>query len=124
SSSIFVAAFAFALFPFFSSAYALGGIAFLLGLGVGCGQPMSMSLIYALAPRGRAAESAGLRVTVNNVMHLAIPLAFGTLGTAFGYVPVFLANSGMLVAGGLLMRKARISGLPNPGAADPAGKKN
>src|SRR6185436_12282487 len=60
SSSIFVAAFAFMLFPFFSNAYVLGGIAFLLGLGVGCGQPMSMSLIYALAPRGRAAESAGL----------------------------------------------------------------
>jgi MFS family permease len=124
ASSIFVAAFAFVLFPFFSNAYALAGIAFLLGLGVGCGQPMSMSLIYALAPRGRAAESAGLRVTVNNLMHLVIPLLFGSLGTAFGYVPVFLSNSAMLVASGLLMRKARISGLPNPEAADSAIKKN
>ena len=106
---IFVAAVAFALFPFFKDAYVLAAVAFLLGLGVGCGQPMSMSLIYALAPVGRAAECAGLRVTVNNFMHLLIPLFFGSLGTAFGYMPVFLSNSGMLVAAGVLMRKARTS---------------
>lgn len=114
SSSIFVAAFAFILFPFFKDPYILAAVAFLLGLGVGCGQPMSMSLIYALAPRGRAAECAGLRVTVNNFMHLVIPLAFGTVGTAFGYMPVFLSNSAMLVAAGVLMRKTRITGLPRP----------
>lgn len=103
--AIFVAAFAFALFPFFQNAYALAAIAFLLGLGVGCGQPMSMSLIYSLAPRGRVAESAGLRVTVNNFTHLVIPLVFGSVGTAFGYMPVFVSNSAMLVAGGFLMRR-------------------
>lgn len=105
--SIFVAACAFALFPFFHAAYALAAIAFLLGLGVGCGQPMSMSLIYTLSPLGRVAESAGLRVTVNNFAHLVIPLAFGSIGTAFGFYPVFISNSAMLVAGGLLMRRNR-----------------
>lgn len=111
TSGIFIAAAAFALFPVpaFANPYILAAIAFLLGLGVGCGQPMSMSLIYAMAPPGRAAECAGLRVTVNNVMHLVIPLFFGSLGTAFGYALVFATNSGILVAGGLLMRKARIS---------------
>ena len=38
-SAIFIAAFAFSLFPLFSQAYALGTIAFVLGLGVGCAQP-------------------------------------------------------------------------------------
>ena len=108
TGAIFVAAFAFALFPFFSNAYVLGAIAFLLGLGVGCGQPVSMSLIYALAPPGRAAECAGLRVTANNVMHLLIPLLFGSVGTAFGYIPVFLSNSSLLVAAGVILRRARI----------------
>jgi MFS family permease len=111
---IFIAAVAFVLFPFFSNAYILAAVSFLLGLGVGCGQPMSMSLIYALAPSGRAAECAGLRVTVNNFMHLIIPLFFGSLGTAFGYMPVFLSNSAMLVAAGAIMRKARISGSRRP----------
>lgn len=107
--AIFVAAFAFVLFPMFQNAYALAAVAFLLGIGVGCGQPMSMSLIYSLAPPGRASECAGLRVTVNNFAHLVIPLLFGSIGTAFGYAPVFVSNSAMLVAGGMLMRKAGLS---------------
>jgi MFS family permease len=103
--AIFVAAVAFMLFPFFRNAYALAAIAFLLGLGCGCGQPLSMSLIYALSPQGRVAESTGLRVTVNNFAHLVIPLVFGSVGTAFGFFPVFVSNSAMLVAGGFLMRR-------------------
>ncbi|MGE5522354.1 MAG: MFS transporter [Rhodospirillaceae bacterium] len=104
--AILVAAMAFALFPFFQNPYALGAVAFVLGLGLGCGQPMSMSLIYAMAPEGRAAESAGLRVTVNNVMHLAMPLVFGSVGAAFGYYPVFISNSALLAAGSALMHRA------------------
>jgi predicted MFS family arabinose efflux permease len=103
--AIFVAAVAFALFPFFRSAYALAAIAFLLGLGCGCGQPLSMSLIYALSPQGRTAEATGLRVTVNNFAHLVIPIVFGSVGTAFGFFPVFASNSAMLIAGGFLMRR-------------------
>ena len=105
--AIFAAACAFTLFPFFSNPYALCAVAFLLGLGVGCGQPMSMSLIYSLAPEGRASEAAGLRVTVNNFTHLVIPLVFGSLGTAFGYAPVWLANSALLGVGGWLVRRTR-----------------
>jgi predicted MFS family arabinose efflux permease len=103
--AIFVAAFAFVLFPFFQNAYALAAIAFLLGLGCGCGQPLSMSLIYALSPRERVSESTGLRVTVNNVGHLVIPLFFGSVGMVFGFFPVFISNSVMLAAGGLLMHR-------------------
>ena len=103
--SIFVASFAFVLFPFFKNAYALAAIAFLLGLGCGCGQPLSMSLIYALSPRERVSEASGLRVTVNNFSHLVIPLFFGSIGTAFGFFPVFISNSMMLVVGGILMRR-------------------
>jgi MFS family permease len=112
TGGIFIAAVAFALFPFFTNPYALAAIAFLLGLGVGCGKPMSMSLIYALAPSGRAAECAGLRVTVNNFMHLIIPIFFGSLGTAFGFTLVFVANSALLVGGGTIMRKSPVMPLP------------
>ena len=103
--AIFVAAFAFVLFPFFKDVYALAEIAFLLGLGTGCCMPLSMSLIYALSPRKRVSEASGLRATVNNFSHLVIPLFFGSIGAAFGYFPVFISNSAMLVAGGLLMRR-------------------
>ena len=105
TGAFFVAAFAYALFPFFQHAAALAACAFVLGLGLGCGQPISMSLIYALSPSGRAAESSGLRVMVNNVMHLIVPIAFGSLGTAFGYMPVFLSNTALLVGAGELIRR-------------------
>src|SRR3989338_5761021 len=39
--AIFVAAFAFILFPLVRNPYALCAVSFLLGLGVGCGQPRS-----------------------------------------------------------------------------------
>ena len=102
---IFVAASAFVLFPAFSNPWLLAGVAFILGVGVGAGQPMSMSLIYAMAPAGRSSEAAGLRVVVNNVAHLFIPLFFGGLGTALGFAPVFLSNAGMLAIGGEMMRR-------------------
>jgi predicted MFS family arabinose efflux permease len=110
--AIFVAAFAFILFPFFQNAYVLATIAFWLGLGHGCGMPMSMSLVYLLSPPERMAESSGLRTMTNNFTHLVIPLVFGSLGTAFGFFPVFLCNSLILVAGGFLMRRNRP---PDPG---------
>jgi MFS family permease len=106
--AIFAAALAFTLLPFFENPYALGAIAFLLGLGFGCGQPISMSLTFLLTPRDRIAEATGLRKTVNQAIHMSVPILFGGLGTAFGFVSVFVTNSVMLVASGLLMRKARL----------------
>ena len=94
---IFIAAAAFVLLPLFENPWLLAAAAFLLGMGVGAGQPMSMSLIYALAPPGRSSEAAGLRVMVNNVAHLFIPLFFGSVGTAFGFKTVFLSNSAIQI---------------------------
>lgn len=104
-SAIFISAVAFLLFPFFVNAYALGAIAFLLGLGVGCAMPMTMSLLYALAPPNRLAEAFGLHKTVRNATHLVVPLVFGSVGAAFGFAAVFLSNSALLATGGFLLRK-------------------
>lgn len=106
--AFFVAAFAFTLYPFVSDPYALAAITFLFGLGSGCCKPLSMSLIYALTPPGRIAESMGLFRSVMNVTHLAIPLVFGSVGAAFGYATVFLSNATMLLGSGLLVRKTRL----------------
>jgi len=89
----------FLLFPLFRDPYLLALASFLLGLGCGVGQPMSMSLIYSLSPPGRASEGAGLRVTFNHFTHLVVPLAFGGIGTAFGFAPVFFSCSAVLIGG-------------------------
>jgi MFS family permease len=106
--AIFVAAVAYVLLPFFANAYALAAIAFLLGLGVGCAQPMTMSLLYVLTPQGRIAEAFGLHKTVRNATHLVVPLVFGSVGAGFGVMAVFLSNFVILSVSGLLMRKAAI----------------
>jgi predicted MFS family arabinose efflux permease len=87
------------LFPLFRDPYLLAAASFVLGLGCGVGQPMSMSLIYSLSPAGRASEGAGLRVMFNHFTHLVVPLAFGAVGTAFGFVPVFVSCSALLLGG-------------------------
>jgi hypothetical protein len=38
---------------------------------------------------------------------LVTPLAFGSLGMAFGYFPVFFSNSAILIASGFLIRMNR-----------------
>ena len=106
--AIFVAAFAYLLLPFFVNAYALAAIAFLLGLGVGCAQPMIMSLLYVLAPAGRIAEAIGLYKTLRSVTHVLIPIFFGSVGTAFGFTTVFLSNSGVLAFGGWLQSRTPV----------------
>ncbi len=106
--AIFVAATAYLLLPLFSSPYALGAIAFLLGLGVGCAQPMTMSLLYVLTPAGRIAESFGLQKTVRNFSHLVVPIAFGSLGAAFGVTLVFLSNAAILATSGFFLGRVGI----------------
>ncbi|MBI2296433.1 MAG: MFS transporter [Betaproteobacteria bacterium] len=96
---IALAGISFLLFPLTENPYLLAAVSFLLGLGVGCGQPLSGSLIYTLSPPGRAAEGAGVRVMFNNVTHLGVPLLFGGIGTAFGFAPVFVSCSALLLFG-------------------------
>ncbi len=105
TASIFIAAGTYLLFPLVESGLLLAAIAFLLGLGTGCGQPLTLMMIYARAPEGRSGEALGLRMAINNLTHLAVPLFFGAVGTAFGVTPVFLANAAMLGAGGMLSRR-------------------
>ena len=105
SAAIFIAAATYLLFPWIENAVLLAAIAFLLGLGTGCGQPLTLSMIYARAPENRSGEALGLRMAINNVTHLAVPLVFGAIGSALGVAPVFIANALMLAAGGALSRR-------------------
>lgn len=104
STSLYVAAAAFLLFPLFSSAYTLSIVSLVIGLGIGCAQPVTLMLIFSRAPEGRSGEALGMRITINQMTHIAVPIVFGTLGSVFGVAPVFLANALILAGGGLLNR--------------------
>lgn len=102
-----IACVAYALFPLVSTVPLLASIAFLLGLGLGATQPSIMSLLYATAPAGRAAEAVGVRSVVLNASHTVLPLAFGGVGAALGMTPVFWTMAGALAAGGFFADRRR-----------------
>lgn len=88
------------LFPFTTSAAALGTLSFVLGLGLGSGQPVVLSLLHANAPPGRVGETVGMRMSLIHSMAVAVPLVFGALGSSIGLLPVFWSVGVALSAGG------------------------
>lgn len=125
SASLFLAAGTCLLFPFVSEFALLLVIAFILGLGLGAGSPLSMILAYNRAPPARAGEAMGLRQMVNKTTEMAMPLIFGSLGTALGMIPVFWLDAALLAWGAALMRKdvksrrAPQAATPSPAAERP-----
>ena len=93
------------MFPLVDSFYPLMLVAFVMGLGIGCGAPLSMLLAYNRTPDGRAGEAMGLRHTVNKATEVAVPLVFGSISTAFSMAPVFALVAGLLSVGGILMQR-------------------
>lgn len=103
--SLFLAAAMFTLIPLFTSAIVLAAICFTLGLGMGLGQPLTVMLCYRYSPAGRAGESLGTRIAINNSMHVVVPALFGAVGAALGLAPVFWANACVIAAGNWYARK-------------------
>lgn len=95
----------FLLLPFVTWLPTLYALSFCVGLALGCGQPLTLNIAYNRSPAGRSGEVAGLRLTINNITHIAVPAAAGALGAALGVVPVFWASALLLVASAHLTRK-------------------
>lgn len=104
--AMFVACAAFLLFPLVHTAWTLAAVSFLLGIGCGCGQPLSLTLLYDASPKGRAGETAGMRVTANQIMHFVVPLLFGALGSVAGMAAVFVTNAACLAVGGYISQRS------------------
>jgi MFS family permease len=105
SSAMGVAGVAYLLFPLVSSVPLLMALSFLLGLGLGCAQPIIMSLLYEASPPGRQGEAVGLRTSLLNGSHTFIPLASGALSAAAGMAPVFWVLAAFLLGGAWFARQ-------------------
>lgn len=104
SYSFFVAAAGFALVPFFTTAYPLAVVSFLIGLGAGCGQPVTMLLMVGRSAAGRSGETLGLQLTVNSLIRTGGPALLGVAGSLIGLGPVYLLSAVVMAAGGVLSR--------------------
>lgn len=90
AAALLISALAFMAFPLTTSAPLLAAAAFVLGLGLGCGQPLSMILAFNAGPPERSAESISMRLAVSYGAHVVVPPVFGVIGAAIGgVVPIF-----------------------------------
>jgi len=105
ATALFVAAAVFCGFPFATHATVLAAMSFTLGLGLGAAQPTVMALLSTHAPPGRMGEVTGVRMSLLQTMAVAVPLAFGALGTGIGLVPVFWGVGACLATGGVAARR-------------------
>src|SRR4029077_9886376 len=94
----------FMLVPFFKSVAALALVSFVLGLGLGCSNPIITMLMFSRSAAGRSGEALGLRMTANHLTRSVGPVVFGSIGSAFGLFPVFWISALMLAAGGVISR--------------------
>jgi MFS family permease len=97
-----IAALLFLPFAYIEYVPALIVLSFGIGLTLGVSQPLTLNLAYNRAPAGRSGEVTGLRLTINNITHIAVPLAAGSVGALLGIAPVFWASAGILVISGWL----------------------
>ncbi len=102
-----IAALLFLPFAYVTFVPALIALSFCIGLMLGVSQPLTLSLTYSRSPAGRSGEVTGLRLTINNITHIAVPLAAGSVGALLGIAPVFWASAGILAVSSWLTERGR-----------------
>ena len=105
SMAMLIAAAACVLFPLLQSVPALLAVSFVIGLGLGCGHPLSLTLSFERSPAGRSGEATGLRVTATNLARVAVPALTGIFSAALGPAALLWLNAIVLAGTGYIARR-------------------
>ena len=103
--SFYAGAVGFLIVPFFHHVALLCLAAFMFGLGMGCGTPLTVMLMFDRSSEGRSGRTLGIRLTTTNAVRVLGPIVFGAVGTAFGIPPVFWINAAIMAATGFMSRR-------------------
>jgi predicted MFS family arabinose efflux permease len=87
------------VYPLFPTLSGMLVLSFVLGLGLGVGQPMIMVVLHRVAPPDRIGEAAGLRSTLINGTQTFLPTTFGAFGGIFGLSAIFWGMAALIGAG-------------------------
>jgi MFS family permease len=79
----------FAVYPFMHTALPMAVCSMLLGVALGCVQPMVMSTLHQITPHHRHGEAVGMRMMTINASSVAMPMLFGAFGAVVGISAVF-----------------------------------
>ncbi|WP_342556559.1 MFS transporter [Paenibacillus sp. FSL H8-0548] len=100
--SILLAGVSFLLVPLSTNTLLCALISALMGVGLGCGQPLSMTTTYNASPKSRTGEVLGLRMASNRLSQMIAPLFFGLVGAWTGIIAVFYVSGAFLIGGAFL----------------------
>jgi MFS family permease len=110
----------FAVYPLAPTPLLMGGCAVLLGVTLGCVQPMMMALLYHVTPDQRHGEALALRSMTINASSTVMPLLFGATGTLVGAAALFWLVGAAVGSGAWLARRLSTRAA-TPGGANDAG---
>lgn len=99
TGSMIITCVSYSALPFFPQMIIAGMIAFILGMGLGIGQPLSISLTIEHALNGRVGEALGIRLTVNRLTQVTTPLVLGVLANILGIIHIFMVSSTVIGIG-------------------------
>ncbi|MEX0952733.1 MAG: MFS transporter [Nitriliruptoraceae bacterium] len=80
------------------------------GLGLGMGQPLSLSWITEQVPPAIRGTAVGMRMTANRGTQMVIPIVAGAVAGVTGIGVVFILMGGMLAAGAMVVARAPSAG--------------
>ncbi len=89
TGAMLVTAILFGIYPLLHAPLAMGVVSVLLGLALGCVQPMIMSTLHQITPEHRHGEALGLRLMAINGSSVLMPMLFGLAGALVGVSALF-----------------------------------
>jgi MFS family permease len=106
------AAVALALMTLTTDVWLLAALSIVAGLGMGFGQPLSMTLVVQLVPEYARSTALAVRLTGNRIGQVATPGAAGLIAGSTGTGAVFWLLSGMLLASALAIQRPALERRP------------
>ena len=98
----------FVLYPLAGQAWQMAVCATLLGLTLGCAQPMVMSALHDITPDGRHGQALAVRSMTINAASTVMPLVFGAAGSVVGAAFLFWAVAGAVGLGSWVARRVAL----------------
>jgi MFS family permease len=95
---------------------AWGAIAVMVGLGLGLGipQPLTMAWVVSLTAASSHGAVLGLRMTVNRLAQITLPIAVGSFAAPLGVLGIFWANAALLLGAMAVVAGSNTGPTPPP----------
>lgn len=94
-------------YPFAPSTLAMCAASTLIGMTLGCVQPMVLSMLHQITPAERQGEALAIRMMTVNASAVTIPIVLGAVSAISGPASVFLVTGIVALAGSTLGRRLR-----------------